>query len=145
MTKPFIYATGNETITGENNISYYILEKDEKFLLWLQQLLHEVFGGGETNATTILVSSDDEQGNFTEERYKKDLDKMVDVHEKFINKGDRMDVFYGSKRVYVTLRQSKDIREKLARFIKRTRDWIKIKEVQKVPFYAGKKIGEDDR
>jgi hypothetical protein len=30
--KPKIYATGNETLKGEFNISHYIFEKDNSFL-----------------------------------------------------------------------------------------------------------------
>lgn len=42
MKKSKIYATGNETLKGEFNISYYILEKDDKFFDWLALLLKDV-------------------------------------------------------------------------------------------------------
>ena len=54
--KPKIYATANETIKGEFNVSYYIIEKDKKFLDWLGELLVEVFEieNGESQAKLII-------------------------------------------------------------------------------------------
>ena len=42
MNNSKIYATGNENISGDYNISYYVLEKNEKFLNWLDKLVKEV-------------------------------------------------------------------------------------------------------
>ena len=37
MSKPNIYATGNETPKGEFNIPCYIFEKEDSFLDWLSK------------------------------------------------------------------------------------------------------------
>ncbi len=133
--KPKIYATGNETIKGEHNISYYIFEKDDSFLEWLGKLLVDVFEieNGEKQAKFIMGISEDEG----EEVYnKKLLNEMIDVHEKYGEKEDRIDIFYGKNRVYVTLKKSKEIRKKFTDFVKKTKDWIKVKEVRRIPVYV---------
>ena len=136
--KAKIYATGNETIEGRFNISYYVLEKDSNFLDWLGKLLVQVFEieNGENIAKFIKEEKcdieEDKQGI-----YIKDITKMIDVRESYSNKiGDRVDLFYGMKRVYVTLRKSHDIKKKLAKFMMKSRDWIKYEEVKKVPIYT---------
>lgn len=129
--KKKIYATGNETIKGEFNVSYYIFEKDESFLEWLGKLLVEVLGieRGEEQAKFIIGIAGDGEEIFNE----KNLDKMIDIHEKYEKKGDRVDVFYGKNRVYVTLRKSREIRKKFADFVKKTRRWIEQKEIRNRP------------
>lgn len=139
--KPKIYATGNETIKGEHNISYYVFEKDNSFLDWLSKLLVEVLEitDGEQQAKFIIKRKDTKEGDWVEDEiYIKNIKKMVDLHEKYENKGERVDVFYGKERVYVTLRKSREIRKKLSKFIQKTKDWIKVKEVNKIPIYAKK-------
>lgn len=133
--KPKIYATGNETLKGEFNISYYIFEKDETFLDWLSKLLVEVFEiqDGEQQAKFIIKRKDTEEGDWIEdETYIKEISKMIDLHEKYGDKGGRLDVFYGKNRVYVTLRKSKEIRKRFADFVQKTKEWIKVKEGQEL-------------
>ncbi len=145
MVKPKIYATGNETLKGEFNISYYIFEKDNSFLDWLSKLLVEVFEiqNGEQQAKFIIKRKDTEEGDWIEDEiYIKEISKMIDLHEKYQNKGERVDIFYGKNRVYVTLKKSKEIRKKFTNFIKKTKDWIKVKEVQEIPVYAKKQKTE---
>jgi nucleoid-associated protein YejK len=131
-----IYATGNETLKGEFNISYYIFEKDKTFLDWLSKLLVEVFEiqNGEQKAKFIVKEKD----RGIEEVYIKDINKMVDLHEKYSNKNDKIDIFYGNNKIYVTLRKSKEIRKKFTAFVRKTKDWIKAKSVNKIPIYAKK-------
>lgn len=143
MEKPKIYASGNETLKGEFNVSYYIFEKDESFLDWLGRLLVEVFEieDGEWQAKFIVEKEEDERGVWIEKGvYQKDIHKMIDLHEKYFNKGERVDVFYGKNRVYVTLRKSREIRKKFANFVLKTKDWIVAREIPELPTYAGKKV-----
>ena len=147
MTKPKIYASENENISGENNISYYVFEKDNSFLDWLSKLLEEVLEieGGEQEAKFVIREEEDEKGYIRENIYLKEIDKMIDLHEKYTNtgyknKGNRVDVFYGKDRVYVTLRKSKEARKKFADFVLKTKDWIKAREVKELPIYVGKKV-----
>ena len=125
MNKSKIYGAGNETIKGEFNISYYILEKDEKFLDWLALLLKEVLEI-EYPASAKFWILNNEDGS--EELIPKDINKFFDYHERYSNKGERVDIFYGEKRVFVVLRKSREIREKFASFLLKTREWIKVDE-----------------
>jgi len=129
--KKKIYATGNETIKGEYNVSYYIFEKDKEFLDWLDELLKKVFNDYYGIKAKYIV---DVEKNVN---YEKDIDKMIDVHEKYEKDGDRVDVFYGDKRVYATLRWNRLTREKFAKFVMETKNWVKVKEA-KGPHYVKK-------
>lgn len=136
-----IYATGNETLKGEFNISYYIFEKDSSFLDWLGKLLTEVFKiqNGEQQAKFIINRKDTEEADLIEDEILvKEIDKMIDLHEKYENEGERVDVFYGKNRVYVTLRKSREIRKKFADFVKKTKGWIKVREIREIPVYVRK-------
>ena len=140
---PKIYATGNEKVSGVFNISYYIIEKDNKFLEWLGRLLLEVFEiqGGKQHAKFIVKDLEDDKGlRIGKEVYAKEIRKMTDVHEHYENKGDRVDVFYGDKRVYLTLRKAEETRKKFARFVTKTREWIVIQEVPVLPVYAEERV-----
>jgi hypothetical protein len=133
--KSKIYATGNETLEGKFNLSYYVLEKNSKFLDWLGKLLIEVLEieNGENIARFIQKEDEEECKQIV---YIKDINKMVDVRETYANKkGDRVDLFYGLKRVYVTLRKSFDVKDRFAWFMIKSREWIKIEETEKVPVY----------
>lgn len=148
MGNPKIYATGNETLKGEFNISYYIFEKDINFLDWLGRLLTEVFEieNGEQQAKYIINTIENDDEEIVEEKiYIKNVKKMVDIHEKYFSKGiidntgDRIDVFYGKDRIYVTLRTSRKTRKKFGTFVRKTRDWVNIEEIQKIPVYVSER------
>lgn len=141
MDKPKIYATGNENLNGDFNVSYYIVEKDKTFLEWLGELLEDVLGieGGKNKAKFVYKIDNDNDEEKTE-IYSKEIEKMVDVHEKYLINNDRVDLFYGQGRVYLTFRKSRETRQKFARFLSKTKEWIEVKEVQKLPVYAGKRI-----
>lgn len=115
MEKPTIYATGNERLTGDYNISYYIVEKSQKFNLWLQKLVTEVIGCG-----------DNEEINFIQADKKQKTDK----HEVYQKESSRLDVFYGKKRAYLTFRKSREIRIKFIEFMEKYSSWVKVKEVK---------------
>src|SRR3989344_873019 len=145
MVNPKIYATGNENIRGDFNISYYIVEKDDNFLDWLEDLLKQVLKieGRKPSAKFVYKSKEDSEGNIIgEEIYAKDIKKMIDLHEHYDNKLDRIDLFYGKDRVYVTFRKSRESRKRFARFMEKTKEWIVIKEIPKMPLYVNK-IRED--
>jgi hypothetical protein len=138
--KPKIYATGNENIKGEWNVSYYIFEKDDSFLDWLGKVLSKILEieDGEEVAKYIINRKDSKEGDWEEEEvYSKEISKMGDVHEKYESKnGSRIDVFYGDKRIYLTLRSSRKIREKFGKFVDETKGWIKIGSTYKNPGYV---------
>ena len=140
--KSKIYATANENLKGNFNISYYIMEKDDSFLDWLFKLLTNVIelsAGEADKAKFIRIAKEDKEGNIIgEDVYKKNVEKMVDLHEKYENKNERIDLFYGKKRVYLTLRCSKKIRKKFADFIAKTKNWIKKEEIKEFQPYLKK-------
>jgi hypothetical protein len=127
MEKLTIYATGNERIIGDHNVSYYIIEKDKVFLDWLGDLLEQVLGmnGGKLKAKNYIKRLDNEE----EQIIPKNIKKMKDVHERYDDKENRVDVFYGDKRVYLTFRKSRELREKFAKFVQTHADWVKIEQV----------------
>ena len=69
MSKPKIYATGNENIKGESNISYYIFEKEANFLDWLSKLLVEVLEiqNGEEQAKYVIKRKETDKGEWLED------------------------------------------------------------------------------
>jgi hypothetical protein len=130
MEKPKIYATGNENLSGNFNVSYYIIEKEEKFLDWLGELLVTVLDIEDGNRRAkFLVKRNDDDGE-PEEIIPKKIAEMIDEHEHYENKKERIDIFYGSTRVYMTLRKSKELRKKFADFVLKTKDWIKVEEIK---------------
>ena len=145
MIKSKIFASSNETIKGEFNISYYIVEKDPGFLKWLGRLLEEVMDIGHAESKVEFVHQsvyDDNDEFIREDVYQKNIKKMIDVHESYENGGERIDLFYGHERVFIMFRKSRGARERLGSFLVKTKDWIKAKEVTRLPLpsYAGKKV-----
>ncbi len=149
MAKPKIYGSGNETFKGEFNFSYYVLEKDSSFLDWLGELLSKVFEieDGEQQAKYIIERADDGKSDWIKDKiYVKNVRKMIDVHEKYFPKGithpnttqGRIDVFYGRDRVFLTIRTSREKRKEVADFVRKSKSWIKVKEVgkKKLPVYV---------
>lgn len=148
MDKGKIYATGNETLKGEFNISYYIFEKNPDFLDWLGKFLTEVFEieNGEQQAKYVFERIDDEKGNWIKDKiYIKNVKKMIDIHEKYFPQNpnsdanqDRIDIFYGKNRIYLTIRTSRDKRDRAGSFMRKSKKWIKLKKVEekKMPVYV---------
>ena len=60
----------------------------------------------------------------------KDINNLIDFHEHYENTFDRIDLFYGKERVYITFRKSRETRRKFAKFILKTKEWVKIKRVK---------------
>lgn len=140
MSKPKIYATGNETIKGGYNVSYYIFEEDNSFLEWFGELLEEVLDIGEGKQKAKFNTQTIEgEGEELEKFSEKEINKMIDVHEKYENKGERADVFYGKEKVYVTLRKSKEIRAKFAKFVEKNKNWVEVKKSPEFSIKVGNK------
>jgi hypothetical protein len=135
--KTKIYASGNENIKGDFNVSYYILEKDKDFLDWLEKLALSL---GVKNTERIKFVVKHSNDGLNDELYAKEIYKMIDVHEHYENGKDRIDLFYGKERIYLTLRKTKDARKKVANLLLKTKDWIKVGESKGLPTYATKKV-----
>ena len=147
MEKSKIFAEGNLNLPPGCNVSYYIVEKDKNFLRWLDKLLVEVldFNLGEESASVVVKNVEDKDGVIVgREVYGNEIDKMIDLHEKYEDRGNsnRVDVFYGKSRVFLTLIKSKYAREKMGKFLLETREWVKVEEVpaKKMPGYVGKML-----
>lgn len=141
MDNPKIFATGNENLSGDFNISYYIIEKEEKFFDWLDKLLSIALKSEKKESSKYIHRNiEDDQGSVIgEEVYLKNISKMIDVHEHYGNT-NRIDLYYGKDRVFMTFRKSKEIRREITEFISKTKDWINVKETKELPVYAGEKI-----
>jgi nucleoid-associated protein YejK len=88
-------------------------------------LLVEVFEikDGEQKVKFIIKRKDADKRNWIEDEiYIKSISKMIDLHETYGNKGERIDIFYGKDRVYVSLRKSKEARKKFANFVQKTKE-----------------------
>jgi len=133
MEKLKIYATGNERIKGDFNVSYYIIEKNKIFLDWLGNLLEDVLEikGGKKDAKFWLNEQENDKGEIIGEVYtEKKVSEMNDYHEKYFSKGNRIDLFYGDKRVFLAFRKDREMREKFAKFLIKQSKGISIKEVE---------------
>ena len=143
MKDPIIYATGNQRLNGDFNVSHYIVEKSENFLDWLELLIDEIFEkkGEGLEVKKVHKNVQDDEGNFVrEEVYLKDINKMIDIHEhyptEYKSNGDRIDLFYGKNRVFITFRKSRDSRVVLQKFFQKHAQWVSVNEVTQVPTYA---------
>lgn len=128
MEKPKIYAVGNRNVKSPANVSYYIIEKNDKFLDWFSRLVINILEIKEGSKKVKFIL--DENGEIVRE---KDISKMVDLHEHYESPPNRVDVFYGVNRVYITFYKSEEKRKKIGEYIEKSRDWIKVEEMQKLP------------
>lgn len=86
-----IYAIGNQ-----ENYNYYILNKKQKVIEILSKLIFDVF-----NADLSLYKEDNNKKEKWE-RIKIDFEARKDIHEKIGNE-PRIDIFYGDKKIYLTI------------------------------------------
>ncbi len=99
MKKIKLYAIGNE---GKYN--YYIFEKKQEMFESIAELILKVF------SLDIPFYRIYEQKGKTI-RKKRDFEKMNDYHESFDHDKKRIDVFYGRKRVFLTILCPLNLRE----------------------------------
>lgn len=133
MKKGKIYATGNDNF-GDGNVSYYVFEKDKYFFDWLNEALSKISESKPVSNPKFVFRENEEN----EEVFEKVIEKMIDVHEKYSGKDFRIDIFYGNKRIYFTLKGSKNIRRDLASFVSKSRDWISSPQIKNEPSYLKK-------
>lgn len=126
MDKIVIYATGNERLTGDFNVSYYVVEKRKGFLTWLGTLLEEVLEIKDGKIKALNYSKMLDDGG--EEYVLKNVAEMKDVHEHYGEGGNRVDLFYGEKRIFVTFRKDRGVRKKFADFLIRHTEWVKVED-----------------
>ena len=95
MKKIKLYSIGNE-----GNFNYYIFDKKEEVIEELGKTLREIFG--------IYISShesyEDKKGKWKERKI--NFERRRDFHEVIgykINNKPRVDMFYGSKKIFVTI------------------------------------------
>ena len=144
MITPKIYATGNRNLSEEVNVSYYIVEKDANFLDWLEKLVKEVLEIKDERHSVKYVykylkdEDGEEKGEF--DMYIKEIEKMIDIHEQYGNNHNRLDLFYGDKRVFLTFHKSRETRKKFADFVRKTKKWVEVREVKELPSYVRKVI-----
>lgn len=101
MKKIKLHAIGN----GEN-INYYIFDKKQDVAKVLSKIFENILG--------IFWRFDEEykakKGRW---RIKKiNIEKFKDFHENHLGKGNRIDIFYGDKKMFVTIFCSEKLRLK---------------------------------
>ena len=94
MTKIKLYSIGNE-----GNFSYYIFDKKQEVL----DVLNKIF----------LIDFNLKLGlthwSYSDERKKINIEKYIDIHETICsNGGIRIDVFYGDKKMFITINCSEE-------------------------------------
>ena len=101
MEKIRIYGLGNE---GEFN--YYILEKRKGFFEIFYKLFDEVF-----NVEMIDYKElQDKKGKWIQK--KRNIEDYKDVHESVNRSSPRIDIFYGNKKIFLTIVCPLKLREK---------------------------------
>jgi len=92
MTKIKLYAIGNE-----ENFNYYIFDKKQKVAESLSMILHKVLG--------VYL-----EFNNPENTKKVNIEKYKDYHERDRAGKIRVDIFYGDKKMFVTINCSEEDR-----------------------------------
>ena len=72
----------------------------------------------------------------------KDIHKMTDLHEVYDSENrDRIDLFYGKKRIYMTFRKCRKVRKEFSKFLIKTTNWVKVKplKIEEKPISKSKK------
>lgn len=122
-----IYSARNQTLSKDSTISLYVLEKNPDFFKWLNQALSALqMNSGQIRPWQVKNPVEDKKGNLIRyDFYTKQIQKMVDVHEKYENgkTNERVDLFYGKNRIQLTLICSYEKRMKFANFLKKQAIW----------------------
>jgi hypothetical protein len=103
MKKIKLYAIGND---GKYN--YYIFDKKQEVVEVLSKVLSKVFSAD----IKIYFEYHDKKEKWISK--KRNFEKIKDIHETIFspNEDNRIDVFYGDKKIFVTILCSSKLREK---------------------------------
>jgi len=120
MVKKFkLYGIGNH-----NQFNYYIFEKKKEVILTLSEIISELF---HTTPLPLETNYQNKKGNH--KRKKINYEKKKDWHELFYGDNARADIFFGNKKIFVTLICSNKLRLKfnnklnLITFNPKTKKW----------------------
>ena len=104
MKKLKLYAIGNE-----GDFNYYVFDKKKE----LHKILNKIF----YNLFNIQWPMTEERfgDNDIEELVKINIEKNKDFHQRLVNakeKNSRIDIFYGDKRIFITIHCSVELKDK---------------------------------
>ena len=118
-----LYGIGNE-----ENFNYYIFDKKQKVAEWLSMILHEILG--------IYFEFDNLENKKGQKTLKKiNIEKYKDYHESInSDKGKRVDIFYGNKKMFITLICSKSERLKFNEKLFETAEMLEVKKIKRKEF-----------
>ena len=116
MKKQIIYGFGKD---GE--YSYIIVAKDKNFFNWLSVLLFESFQFRDVSK----VEYENSKGTWVAKN--KNIRHFTDKHESYysLNPNVKVDIFYGSQRVFINVIAPNKIREKYFNVLDKYSKWKK--------------------
>ena len=108
---------------NKNNYYSYILEKHQDFFPWLQGLIDKL-----DPALGSALFSEKVSKSGKSKFIKKDIKKLIDVHEAYDSDDSRIDAFYGIKRIFLAIYIPSKLRKILISYIEDTTVWKKTKK-----------------
>ena len=96
-------------IGNQDKYNFIIVEKSPDFFNWIGNLLYPTFGKGLPDFT--YLERVDNEGEVIREN--KNINDYTDYHENLFSNKDRVDVFYGKSKIFITIYTDLSKREKL--------------------------------
>jgi len=103
----------------EREYLFVIVAKDKQFFSWLGKLLYNSFNIIDADK----IEYEDKRGNWVSK--KKDINKYIDEHESYygFSNNARIDIFYGLKKIFITVYGIKKDRECFLKNIEKYSKW----------------------
>lgn len=112
-----MYSIGNS-----EKFNYYILKKDKDLLKDLDKLFKDL----NIFSNFSVDEKKDKKGEV--KLYPRNIFKLRDIHEGFEGGNKRVDIFYGSKRIYLTLICNQELRKKFNEELSKITKMVKPKK-----------------
>ena len=114
------------SIGNKGNYNYYIFDKKQKVMDVLSKILWKIF--------EIDPLSED---NISKKKI--DIEKLIDIHRNDYGKKGRLDVFYGSKKIFISIHCSEELRLKLNEVLGKISVMPKSKKIKRKIFTKKRK------
>ena len=122
MKKLKICGMGNE-----DKFNYLILDKNPSFFDILSSLLYKAFEIGDDS----IVYDEYMNKNDDFVRRKKNINNFVDKYERFKNKQARVEIFYGKRKIFISVYTSLEKRKKFLDLLEDVSIWKKPEKLSK--------------
>ncbi len=95
------------SIGNEENINYYVFDKKQEVAQEISKIFYKIFN----LSINLEEEYDEKKGEFVKRKRK--ISKYIDYHETLsrVGKNFRIDIFYGSKRMFVVINCSQQLRK----------------------------------